>query len=292
MKYKTGDAFRQALDVRIKSNNENTGMPLPRLRKMVAFDRFLVRLFHDQHNDWVIKGGFTIQLRLGKYARTTKDIDLLAIEHGKDILTALQSAGLIDIGDYFRFEVGPTNETMAGGEGTLRFNIQSWLANRRFETFHIDVGVGDPMIGEIEYLETTDLLEFADIPPTRVPCYPIPQQIAEKLHALTRAYATGTSTRAKDLVDILLLAGLSDIDGKVLKQSIHATFNHRNTHPVPDVLPAFSSSMRREYNRIVREHSLNLPAYDAALEALAEFVNPVLQNQNPGNWYPTRWTWE
>ena len=73
MKYKTSAAFRQALDARIQSTNENTGMPLSRLRKLVAFDRFLVRLFHDQPDDWVLKGGFALQLRLGKRARTTKD---------------------------------------------------------------------------------------------------------------------------------------------------------------------------------------------------------------------------
>ena len=79
MKYKTGAAFRQALDAHIQSTNKNTGLPLARLRKLVAFDRFLVRLFHDQPDGWVLKSGFALQLRLGERARTTKDIDLLLV---------------------------------------------------------------------------------------------------------------------------------------------------------------------------------------------------------------------
>ncbi|MEA3328001.1 MAG: nucleotidyl transferase AbiEii/AbiGii toxin family protein [Chloroflexota bacterium] len=55
-------------------------MPLSRLRKLVVFDRFLARLFQDQPDHWVFKGGFALQLRLGERARTTKDIDLLARE--------------------------------------------------------------------------------------------------------------------------------------------------------------------------------------------------------------------
>jgi len=78
VRYKTGAAFRQALGTRIKSISKESGMPLNRLRKLVAFDRFLARLVHDQPDDWVLKGGFALQLRLGERARTTKDIDLLA----------------------------------------------------------------------------------------------------------------------------------------------------------------------------------------------------------------------
>ena len=68
----------------------------------------------------------------------------------------------------------------------MRHTIQALLDGRTFEQFHIDVGIGDPLIEAVEYLNTPALLAFADIDPTRVPCYPITQQIAEKLHAYTR----------------------------------------------------------------------------------------------------------
>ncbi len=56
-----------------------------RLRRMVAFDRLLARLFskqseqerqEEQETPWLLKGGYAMELRLGYRARTTRDIDL------------------------------------------------------------------------------------------------------------------------------------------------------------------------------------------------------------------------
>ena len=77
MKYTTGGAFRRALEERLRNKSLQSGVPLVRLRKMVAFDRFLARLLIHQPNLWVVKGGYALQLRLGNRARTTKDIDML-----------------------------------------------------------------------------------------------------------------------------------------------------------------------------------------------------------------------
>ena len=44
MRYKTAVAFRRALEERLRQQSLEGGQPLARLRKMVAFDRFLARL--------------------------------------------------------------------------------------------------------------------------------------------------------------------------------------------------------------------------------------------------------
>ena len=80
MRYNTSRDFRQALETRIRNISLETEMPLVRLRKLVVFERFLIRLIHIQPDKWVLKGGYALQLRLGDRARTTKDIDLLSIE--------------------------------------------------------------------------------------------------------------------------------------------------------------------------------------------------------------------
>ena len=41
-------------------------MPLVRLRKLVAFDRFLARLALAQPDAWILKGGLALQLRLAE----------------------------------------------------------------------------------------------------------------------------------------------------------------------------------------------------------------------------------
>ncbi len=85
MKYNSGAAFRRALEDRLRARSLQTGLPLVRLRKMIAFDRFLARLLLHQPDEWVLKGGLALQLRLGDSARTTKDIDMLVLVHQQDI---------------------------------------------------------------------------------------------------------------------------------------------------------------------------------------------------------------
>jgi len=64
-----------------------------------------------------------------------------------------------------------------------------WLLDQRtFERFHVDVGVGDPIVTIPEFLSGPPLLELAGIPPTSFPSYPVTQHLAEKIHAYTRPF--------------------------------------------------------------------------------------------------------
>lgn len=52
MKYETPEAFRTALEQRLKNEAEATGVALVRLRKRVAFERFLARLAASEPGGW------------------------------------------------------------------------------------------------------------------------------------------------------------------------------------------------------------------------------------------------
>jgi len=101
----------------------------------------------------------------------------------------------------------------------------------------LDVGYGDPILEAPVELVAPNLLAFAEIAPARVRCYPLTTQIAEKLHTCTRTYASGETSRARDLADILLAASLAEFDGLKLKQAIDATLKARASHPVPPPTP-------------------------------------------------------
>jgi hypothetical protein len=76
--YKTAGAFRTALEARLQASARQEGTDLQRLRRQVAFDRFLARMFSKAPKatyPWVLKGGYAMELRIHS-ARTTKDIDL------------------------------------------------------------------------------------------------------------------------------------------------------------------------------------------------------------------------
>jgi hypothetical protein len=291
MKYSTGRAFRQALEERIRTIQSEQKIPMLRLRKQVTFERFVSRLIKTQPDRWVLKGGLALQIRLGLQARTTKDIDLLTIEMPSSIYAALSEAAALDLEDWFSFEIERPENDPDEEFGGSRYGVRCYLDGRMFEHFHVDVGVGDLVVDEFDWLPFESFLSFAGIEPTSVPCYPITQQIAEKFHALTRQYVSGHSTRIKDVVDILLLAGSGSIDGILLKKAIRTTFETRITHPIPTQVPDFPISYSRGYGRIARSVELGFGSFRDAEQALGKFLNPLLERSDPGGWDAASWSW-
>jgi hypothetical protein len=265
-------------------------MPLVRLRKMVAFERFLARLMVNQAGDWLLKGGLALQWRLGNVARTTRDLDMLLTVPAQDIHASLVRAALLDLGDWFRFLVRqPTISPNPGGG--QRFMVQTLLDGRPFEAFHLDVGWGDPVLEPAEMLSAPPLLGFADIEPSTILCYPVTQHIAEKVHAYTRIHLSGESSRVKDLVDILLLARMARPKGPVLSEALRLTFEARNTHPLPLTLSSPPANWALPFRRMAREVKLEWDDLAQAVEQARRFLEPVLSGQAQGVWDPLTWQW-
>ena len=72
--YATAGALRRALEDRVKRIAHEEKVDVNRLRRQVAFDRLLARLFLPDQA-WVSKGGYALEL-LFDTARATIDIDL------------------------------------------------------------------------------------------------------------------------------------------------------------------------------------------------------------------------
>jgi hypothetical protein len=140
-------------------------------------------------------------------------------------------------------------------------------------------------------LTAPDLLAFAEIGPATVRCYPLSTQIAEKLHTYTRTYASGKTSRARDLADILLAASLAQFNTARLKQAIEATFEARSSHPVPPEMPDPPRRIAASYGQLARELDLSWPTIEEAGPAAAQFLNPVLSGKGHGNWDPAGWKW-
>ncbi len=261
---------------------------------MVAFDRFLARLADKESEVWIVKGGLALQLRLGTRARTTKDIDVSAINRWTREETAahLRAVASLTLGDWFEFEVGAPAEAATGAPGQgLRFPIHCLLDGRRFENFHLDVGHGDPVLDAPDLVSGPNFLAFADIASATVRCYPLTTQIAEKLHAYTRSYASGETSRARDLVDILLAASLEQFNSKKLRQAIDATFQARATHAIPGEIPKPPRRISTSYRQLARDMDLSWPTIEEGAEAAAQFLNPVLVGKAHPRWDPITWRW-
>ncbi|WP_239470210.1 nucleotidyl transferase AbiEii/AbiGii toxin family protein [Archangium violaceum] len=266
-----------------------------RLRQRLIFERFLVRVFAILGESAILKGGVVLELRLSR-ARATKDVDLRCMGSPRALLEQLRSAGRQDEGDHLFFEVNlaPGGDTIAG-EGIIyegrRFQVEARLAGKRYgDPFGVDAGFGDTLTGEVEQLEGSDLLSFADIPRSRLRVYPRETHVAEKLHAYTLPRELENS-RVKDLPDIALLAQTGRFNREILRAALERTFAFRGTHQLPGSMPPPLTSWTDRYARMAQDHGLPWPTLADVHRAASAFLDPILGGGGE-KWSPERWTWE
>jgi hypothetical protein len=237
--YSTAFAFRRALEDRLNAASKAEGVDLQRMRRQVAFDRLLVRLFAEGNPPWRLKGGYALELKLS-VARTTRDLDLglgSGMPLGEELLEALQTAAARDTGDFFAYAIGEPMMDLDGAPyGGSRHPVECNLDGRLFARFHLDIGMGDIQREPYEWTEPRDWLGFAGIPAGNFPSISREEHFAQKLHAYTIPRGDRSNTRVKDLIDLVLLIDADKIDVERLKLDIVDTFQRRQTHPVPDGL--------------------------------------------------------
>jgi hypothetical protein len=292
MRYGDATAFRQALEERLKTRARGDGAQLARDRKRVAFDRLLARLLAVAPGRWLLKGGFALELRLAGRARATKDVDIDWQADKELLLETLIDAAAHDAGDYFAFTIERTGAPEDRLGGSHRFRASASLAGRLFETFLLDVGFRRDEEVTADTLTTEALLAFAEIPPVEVLAVPLELQVAEKLHAYTRTYEGGRpNTRAKDLVDLALIAATSTLDAKLLRAAIDTAFTRRSTHPLPTALPRPPGDWATQYRRLAQEVGAPTELGAGYVDASA-FLAPILSGETiNGVWSPTRQQW-
>jgi predicted nucleotidyltransferase component of viral defense system len=286
VRYETAKAFRTALEQRLKNEAQATGIALIRLRKRVAFERFLARLATSESSGWVLKGAFALELRLGLRARTTKDIDLGRADDEEAATEHLKAATHIDLGDFFVFEVRRTPALDAAtGFHAVRYTVRADLDARRFEQFPVDVAFSEATPIQVEPLFGANSLEFADIAALQLPVVSLEQHVAEKVHAYTGAFGRDQreSTRVKDLVDLVLIGELAEIDAKRLHQALTNTFAQRGRQPLPNAIPSPPSSWARPYAVLAREVGI-ADGVEAGHAAAARLLDPVLRSEVGGQW--------
>jgi predicted nucleotidyltransferase component of viral defense system len=294
VKYATAEAFRAALDQRLRNEAATTGVPVMRLRKRVAFERFLARMTLAAPDRWVLKGAFALDLRLGLRTRTTKDIDLAGAHDETAATTDLLAAQTIRLPDHFNFEVARTTALDRTDEfNAVRYSVTSEVAGRRFEQFPVDVALSENPTAPAEHLPIPNLLDFAEITPTTMPVVALEQHIAEKVHAYTATYGPQQqpSTRTKDLIDLLLIADLTNPHADRLHNSLDLTFRTRARQPLPITLPAPPPPWTAPFARAANEVGLPTDLSTAHTDAAA-FLNPILAGIATGQWTPKhrRWT--
>ena len=264
-RFKTAADFRKSLENRLKNLAKETDNNLQRLRRKVAFDRLLARLFSSEEQNFFLKGGYAMELRL-KTARATKDIDLTSLKRltaendllSSLILDELRILAQKDLGDFFVYRIEDAQFDLDNAPyGGARYPVTALLDGKLFVRFQLDVGA-DAIVTDIETVQGTDWLDFCGVPSPVFAMISIEQQFAEKFHAYTLPRIKRPNTRVKDLVDMVLIIKMRSMNLEVLKEALRIVFNVRQTHPLPQKINPPPLTWKVPYDELANECALNL----------------------------------
>ena len=275
--FATPASFRAAVESRLRDHARRLGVPAYMIRRQAALECLIVRLDRVAPHRWALKGGLALETRLGVRARVSVDLDADHVLGADAARGDLQRATVVKAGDHFDFALtGSEGLVDAGVRLAVRYGLESSLAGRPFEPVQVDVTLVPPEPWDGQPAERAGLLSDLGLGPVPVLLIPVERQVAEKLHAYTRVYKGRGTTRAKDVVDLLLIHQLARVDGRRLQEAMVRVFDQRATHPVPEswrVLPAnWRSPIARR--RVVSEFATEL---DDGFRLLAAWINPTLR---------------
>ncbi len=284
----TPAGFRMQLLRRLNDHAREQKIAVQRLQQQVAFERLLARLAGS--GQWILKGGFALQLRFGWGNRPTRDIDLRTETDIREAVVRLRSeVAESSLSDQFTFDLGELENELQGAPGSaIRIPVVARVAGVVLARFHIDLASGDAVIGPPVEMQGSNLLDFAGFQRLRFPVYPITQHLAEKLHAYTLPRDRENS-RAKDLVDLVTIVAVEAVDGRSLTASLHATFTARNSHSLPASFPEPPRGWAAAYRKLAGE-SLAVVSADLSegYRAAARFWDPVLTGEVEGSRWDVR----
>lgn len=277
-KYKTPKDFRRALDERMRKIAESENKTINDIMYKIAFDRFLARIFHKKSKRWVLKGGYSLELRfkdISNVSRTTTDIDFALKNPGttneKHIWDLLQEIARYDLKDWFNFTVGaPKKELALPTYGGWRFPVVSRIGAGEFNRFNVDVMIAESFYSTPKWEKGNDFLNFAGIKPPKILIISAEKQFAEKIHAYTNPQIFNNS-RTRDLVDLIIYIDQGFKSHTKLKKEISLTFKTRDTHDVPKVILEPPLSWEEPYKNLAKVWGASKTSLKEAHKYLSDF---------------------
>ena len=294
-RYQDEEAFRNFLEQRIRNANRDTGTPHDRLRKDVAFHRLVARFVAADDDRWAIKGAVALLWRVSDDARATRDVDANWLGSTDDLEAFLDRVVEHDVGDWFEFEIGPPRPLQGEAEGGIRFGVTARLAGREFAAFRLDVNFATDASPFESVPIHVQLLEFAGLADLVVPMISTAQHLAEKLHAVTRTYLSGDSSRAKDAYDTMLFAQTGMLpDAATVRMAVTQTFSIRRT-PLPPAPAGLPSGWTKTLRTLLADFAL--PGIEGVKELESGWMRlwePILNGSaaDTARWDPATLSWK
>jgi hypothetical protein len=289
--YGSPGAFRRALTDKLQAKASASRWTLTQLQRQLAYDRILERLYLVDE-DWIVKGAVALLAReIG--VRAYLDIDIYRPAAAEEAEADLRVAASRDIGDWFRFEIGP-RRAVGGGAGT-RLPITAFVGNTVWAEFHVDlIGSDIRMTGEPEDVPPLARVVIPDVEQHGYRAYPLIDHIADKVCATFERHGgiEAPSTRYRDLVDLVAIALAASVDAKAQIAALESEALRRGIRlpdrfSVPDRLlwePGYAAEAARSLLPVV-------PTLEEALAVVSPFLDPLLRGSAGGLWDPHSLRW-
>lgn len=269
MTYQTPTALRLALERRLLTRSEQTGISLDRLRRRVLLERILARLVVAEPGMWVLKGGMALEVRLDDAARLSKDIDLGlrdtvdAANLHERLLSALEQDP-----DRDGFEITPEPPQRlreSDGDFTWRVRVSARLGGKPFGGTHLDVSPRPHELDLTDHVPMPNSLDFAGIPTSVIEVVDVHRHAAEKLHALCRDFGDRENSRVRDLVDLIILIEHDQLDQVKVAASARRVWSERDADAPPNELPSLPGSWPERYEKLAADLDLHTRSFNTAV---------------------------
>jgi len=290
--YGSPNAFRRALTDRLRAAARESQWDLAQLQRQLAYDRLLERLYFVD-DGWIVKGAAALLAReIG--VRASIDIDVYRATAFEIAERELREAADRDIGDWFRFEIGP-GRPAGDGSPSVRLPVIAFIGATEWARYHVDlVGSEIVMTGTPEPVPPLARVAIPDVEQHGYRAYPLVDHIADKVAAMFQRYGRDEqpSTRFRDLVDLVSMIKGAAMDASAQTIALRSEEARRRiTLPqrfdVPD-RAAWEPGYAAEARNSLLPYATTL---DEALALVRPFIDPLLDGTAVGSWDPEQSRW-
>jgi Nucleotidyl transferase AbiEii toxin, Type IV TA system len=248
-----------------------------RVRRAVSFMLVALPLERSLDSDgnplFLVKGGVSMELRLGLRARTTKDLDAVFRGAFEDWLDALDDALAEDVEG---FSFGRGEPARIGRTDSCRVEITIDYRGRRWGKVRFEVApVEVDSILDVDQVEPFDIGQFGLTAPGQIAVVGLPYLVAQKLHACTEVFDDDENDRVHDLMDLMLARDLLEADDLIrAREACLAIFASRSKQAWPPSITTYPS-WAETFARLAAEEGFPVTDVELAADAVREFIAAI-----------------
>jgi hypothetical protein len=288
--YATANAFRRALEDRLKTEAKARGRSLEELRREFLFQRFLALIFFTPGGQWVLKGGASLLMRLAE-ARFSKDLDLLHLGEVSpdEAIAELRSLTVPREGDHLTFVV-EDGVSYSRTNPVVEISVTAYIG-AQYGSFPVDLARELHLLAAPERIRPTPVVDVPGL--TELPevvVYPLTDQVADKVCAMFEFYGElkSPSSRYRDLIDLALIVSTCELEAAPITRALKSE-SKRRALQLPEQMVSPGPQWPSGYAAYARKTKIDesLHTIEAALEHVGHCISPLLSGaRDTGRWHP------